>query len=70
MACADAGAGDLETREFSEWSKVKFAQHWGPCQTLRNVDGDQRCDVRICGVWQEPLFLASTVSAMHRNAHI
>jgi len=53
MACADAGVGDLDTRKFSEWSKVEFAQHRGSCQTLRNVDGDQRCDVRICGVGQE-----------------
>ena len=54
MACADAGSGDLHTREFSEWSKVEFAQHWGSCQTLRNVDGDHQCDVQICGVGQEP----------------
>ena len=53
MACADAGVGDLDTRKFSEWSKVEFAQHRGSCQTLRNVDGDQRCDVRIRGVGQE-----------------
>jgi len=50
MACVDAGAGDLDTREFSEWSKVEFAQHWGSCQTFGNVDGD----VRICEVGQEP----------------
>ena len=50
--CADAGAGDLDTREFSVWSKVEFAQHRGSCQTLRNVDGDQRCDVQICGTWE------------------
>jgi len=53
MACANAGAGDLDTREFSEWSKAEFVQHRGSCQTLQNVDGDQRCDVRICGVGQE-----------------
>jgi len=55
MACADAGAGDLNhTREVSEWRKVEFAQHRGSYQTSRNVKGDQWCDVRICGVGQEP----------------
>jgi len=35
---------------FTKRSKVKFAQHRGVCETLRDMDGDLRCDVGFAGL--------------------
>ena len=70
MVCADAGSGDLHTREFSEWSKVDLngAPYHGTWETGVRMDRNAREEMGWPAEFEDWKSMQSTALAKRLRA--